>query len=77
MNSSQRRQARRGYPHVVQINANPMERYFHHDHKVAEAQAWCRKQFGKGKFRAHTDWDRTEFKFIREKDAVHFALKWA
>ncbi len=77
MNSAQRRQARRGYPHVVAIKAIESDRYFHHDHRVSVAQTWCRRQFGRDNFRCHTDWDHTEFKFAREKDATLFALKWS
>lgn len=77
MNSAQRRQARREFPHVVKLKALSGERYYDHDHRVSVAQTWCRKKFGKGNFRSQTDWDHTDFKFVREKDAVHFALKWA
>lgn len=77
MNSAQRRQARREFPHVVTIRAETSERYFHHDHKVAQANTWCRKQFGKGNFRCQSDWDYSMFKFISEKHATLFALKWS
>lgn len=77
MNSAQRRQARREFPHVVAIKAAPDERYFEHDHRVSVARTWCRKQFGKGNFQSQTDWDHTDFKFTKEKDAMYFALKWA
>ncbi len=77
MNSAQRRQARREFLHVVTIRAITSERYFDHDHRVSVAQTWCRKQFGKNNFRCQSDWDSTEFKFVREKDATLFALKWS
>ena len=77
MNSAQRRQARREFPHVVAIRAVTSERYLDHDHRVSVARTWCRKQFGKNNFRCQTDWDSTEFKFVREKDATLFALKWS
>ena len=77
MNSAQRRQARREFPHVVAIRAIESPRYFDHDHRVSVARTWCRRQFGQGNFRSHTDWDHTEFKFAREKDAALFALKWS
>lgn len=77
MNSAQRRQARREFSHVIAIRAVTSERYFDHDHRVSVAQTWCRKQFGKNNFRCQSDWDSTEFKFVREKDAALFALKWS
>lgn len=77
MNSAQRRQARREFSHVITIRAVTSERYFDHDHRVSVAQTWCRRQFGKNNFRCHTDWDSTDFKFVREKDATLFALKWS
>ena len=77
MNSALRRQARREFPHVVTIVATTSERYVDHDHRVGAAQTWCFKQFGRANFRCHTDWDRADFKFAREKDATYFMLKWA
>lgn len=77
MNSSQRRQARRGFPHIVSMSADKHRRYYEHDAQVEQAAKWCRKQFGKGSWRTAEGWARTEFKFAREKDAIYFALKWA
>lgn len=76
MNSAQRRKANREFPHQVEIQAEESQRYFDHDHKISVAQTWCRRQFGQVNFRCQTDWDHAVFKFAREKDAVHFALKW-
>lgn len=77
MNSAQRRQSRREFPHVVSMQASESRRYFEHDARVTKARTWCRKQFGKGAWRMAEGWDHTEFKFAREKDAAFFALKWS
>lgn len=77
MNSKQRRQARREFPYEVQVKAEDSERYYYHDRKVMQAQTWCRKQFGRDNFRSKAEWNHAVFKFIREKDATYFMLKWA
>ena len=77
MNSAQRRQARREFPHIVIVKAPESRRYFEHDARVAQAAKWCRKQFGRGGWRMSEGWQHSEFKFAREKDAVYFSLKWS
>lgn len=77
MNSAQRRQARREFPHIVSMQAPESRRYFEHDARVEQAQKWCRRQFGSKGWRMAEGWQHAEFKFAREKDAVYFSLKWA
>lgn len=77
MNSAQRRQARREFPHIVTMQARENRRYFEHDDRVAKACTWCRRQFGSKGWRLSEGWQHAEFKFAREKDAVYFALKWS
>ena len=77
MNSAQRRQARREFPHVVTMKAREGRRYFEHDDQVMKACTWCQRQFGKGTWRLTSGWDHSEFKFARERDAIYFALKWS
>ena len=75
MNSSQRRKLQRGFPHTIKLIATTYNPYYVHDEKIEEANKWCRKKF-KDKYRAITGWDHAEFKFLDERDAVVFALKW-
>jgi hypothetical protein len=75
MNSSQRRREHREFSHVIKLVAGPPMRYFAHDDKVLEARGWC-KQHVTGHYRVVTYFDHAEFKFTKEGDAVHFALKW-
>jgi hypothetical protein len=76
MNSSQRRQSKRGFPHSIKLVAGTgFAAYFEHDDKVMVARNWCKWNCRDG-FTANTFWDHTEFKFASEKDAVMFALKW-
>jgi hypothetical protein len=77
MNSSQRRQARREFPHVVTMQARESQRYFEHDDRVAKACTWCQRQFGRGAWRLAEGWQHADFKFSEQKDAIYFALKWA
>ena len=78
MNSAQRRQARREFPHIVEMRPRREgERYFEHDNRVDNGRAWCRKQFKKGAWRYTEHWDYSVFYFANEKDATFFALKWA
>lgn len=76
MNSAQRRQARRKFPHVVSMSADKHRRYFEHDAQVDQGRAWCRRQFEKGSWLYRESWNRADFKFAREQDAVLFALRW-
>lgn len=76
MNSKQRRQARREFPYVVIIQSRNGEPYFHHDHRVEGGRNWCRKQLKKDTWRFREAWAHAEFKFVNEKDAAFFALKW-
>ena len=77
MNSAQRRQARREFPHLVEVKARAEERYFEHDARVDGGRRWCRKQFKKGAWRYTEHFDHSVFYFADERDAVHFALKWS
>lgn len=77
MNSAQRRQARREYPHRVSVKAQMNERYHYHDSRVEQGRHWCCKQFKRGSWRTIGLWDETIFYFANEKDATYFALKWA
>jgi hypothetical protein len=74
MNSSQRRKLKREYPYYIKLVAKPAEAYFKHDDRVEDAREWCNKNT-KG-YTTNKSWDHTIFKFIKEKDAVFFALKW-
>ena len=53
----------------------PMDKYFMHDNRVMDANDWCKNNF-KDRFKLETYWGHAEFKFVTEKDAVYFALKW-
>ena len=77
MNSSQRRRNRRYFPFVVTIPASHAERYFQYDGRVEDAVAWCRKQLKKDTWQSAQYWDHSDFKFVKESDAVFFRLKWA
>lgn len=77
MNSSQRRRNRRYFPFVVTVSAKHPERYFQHDDKIEDAQTWCRKQLKKDTWQSAQYWDHSDFKFVKESDAVFFRLKWA
>ena len=77
MNSAQRRQARREFPHMVEVKPRDGERYFEHDGRVDDGRKWCRKQLKKNSWRATEMWDHAIFYFANEKDATFFALKWA
>ena len=77
MNSAQRRQARREFPHQVEVKARSEERYFEHDSRVEQGRHWCRKQLKKNTWRTTEMWDYSIFYFVNEKDATFFALKWA
>jgi len=74
VNSSQRRKAKREYPHFIKLSARPGWAYFEHDDMVQDARKWCRKNT-KG-YIIDEKWDHATFKFTTEKDAVIFALKW-
>lgn len=76
MNSAQRRQARREFPHRVEVKARPDKRYIDHDIKVEDSRKWCRKKLKKNSWRSVENWDETVFYFANEKDATFFALKW-
>lgn len=75
MNSSQRRKAKREFPHIIKIVATTGKNYFEHDDQVMLARRWCRRNC-RGGYAVDAKWDLAEFKFSTEKDAVHFALKW-
>lgn len=75
MNSSQRRQSKREFPHSIKLVAAPGFAYSEHDDKVMAARNWCKWNSRSG-FKVKSDWDQAEFRFATEKDAVHFALKW-
>lgn len=75
MNSSQRRKNKREFPHIIKLLAEPYIRYFEHDDKIMAARNWCSRNCRSG-YKVTTDWDHAEFKFVTEKDAVIFALKW-
>ena len=75
MNSKQRRQSKREFPHVIKLVAKAGEHYFEHDDKVMTARNWCRRNCRNG-FTVDSRWDQAEFKFATEKDAVYFAIKW-
>jgi hypothetical protein len=75
MNSSQRRKNKREFPHSIKLTASAGEHFFEHDDKVMTARNWCSRNCRSG-YKVTTDWDHAEFKFVTEKDAVIFALKW-
>lgn len=75
VNSSQRRQSKRGFPHSIKLVAETGFAYFEHDDKVMAARNWCKWHCRDG-FKVKTDWDHAAFQFATEKDAVMFALKW-
>ena len=75
MNSSQRRKAKREFPHVIKLIAKVGERFFEHDDRVTAARKWCKCNCHSD-FKVITAWDQAEFKFVTERDAVYFALKW-
>lgn len=75
MNSLQRRKSKRKFPYSIKLVATPHEQYFVHDDRVTDAYTWCKDNF-KDKFNLETYWNQAEFKFVTEKDAVYFALKW-
>lgn len=75
MNSSQRRKNKREFPYLVRLDAAMYSPYYVHDEKIEDARGWCRKKIG-DKHKVTMDWDHAVFKFAREKDAIHFALKW-
>lgn len=77
MNSAQRRQARREFPHRVELTALTTEQYYKHDNRVDFARVWCRRQLKKNSWRSTEMWDHAIFYFANEKDATFFALKWA
>lgn len=77
MNSAQRRQARREFPHRVEVKPRSDERYFEHDRRIEDGRKWCRKQLKKGQWRATEMWDHAIFYFANERDATFFALRWA
>jgi hypothetical protein len=76
MNSSQRRRIRRHFIFTVTVPASHAEQYFQHDEKIEDARTWCRKQFKKDNWYSNQHWDQSEFKFVKESDAVLFSLKW-
>jgi hypothetical protein len=75
VNSSQRRKSKREFPHVIKLVAKIGEHYFEHDDKVMVARNWCSRNCRSG-YKVNKDWDSAEFKFVTERDAVVFALKW-
>lgn len=75
MNSSQRRKAKREFPYVIKLAAKAEEPYFEHDDRVMTARNWCRRNCSDN-YKVDSKWDSAEFKFVTEKDAVFFALKW-
>jgi hypothetical protein len=75
VNSSQRRKSKREFPHVIKLVAKVGERYFEHDDKVMVARNWCSRNC-RGEYKVNKEWDSAEFKFVTERDAVVFALKW-
>jgi hypothetical protein len=78
MNSAQRRRAQREFPYSVVIAAAPDQRYFEHDRRVVSARQWCRRQFKLDNWRcASNNWDSAEFRFVTQRDATLFALRWA
>ena len=76
MNSAQRRQARREFPHRVTVKPRAGERYFEHDNRVDGGRFWCRRQLKKNSWRSTELWDEAIFYFANERDAAFFALKW-
>ena len=74
MNSAQRRKLKREYPYAIELFPGTGWKYFEHDDNVKEARKWCNKNIKP--YSVDTFWDHAKFKFITEKDAVIFALKW-
>ena len=74
MNSAQRRKLKREYPYAIELFPSTGWKYFEHDDNVEEARKWCNKNIKR--YSVDTFWDHAKFKFITEKDAVIFALKW-
>jgi hypothetical protein len=77
MNSAQRRRARREFAYSVVIAAAPEQRYFEHDLQVRSARRWCCRQFKPDNWQWRTMWNRAEFRFVTQRDATLFALRWA
>jgi hypothetical protein len=77
MNSAQRRRARREFAYSVVIAAASEQRYFEHDLQVESARQWCRQQFKLDNWRFKPSWNSAEFRFVAQRDATLFALKWA
>jgi hypothetical protein len=77
MNSAQRRRARREFAYSVVIAAAPEQRYFEHDLQVRSARRWCCQQFKPDNWQWRTRWNSAEFRFVTQRDATLFALKWA
>ena len=75
MNSAQRRRNKREFPYSIKLFPGAGWRYFEHDDNVDHAHDWCKEQVKNG-YRVITAWNHAEFKFVKEKDAVIFALKW-
>jgi hypothetical protein len=77
MNSAQRRRARREFAYSVVIAAAPEQRYFEHDRQVELARRWCWQQFKPDNWQWRSTWNRAEFRFVTQRDATLFALRWA
>ena len=74
MNAAQRRKSKRGYPHIITMWPAPSDIYFIHDDRVTDARRWCKRK--SIDVRVDSTWNHAEFKFVKEKDAVYFALTW-
>jgi hypothetical protein len=75
MNSSQRRKSKRQFPHVIKLVAGNGMYFFEHDDKVMTARNWCSHNC-RDAYKVNAEWDHAVFKFVTERDAVLFALKW-
>jgi hypothetical protein len=75
MNSKDRRKFIRKYKHHVTLHVLD-ERYYLFDERVDKARLWCKDNFEKDTWMRKVSWDSSTFKFVKESDAVYFALKW-
>ena len=74
MNAAQRRKSKREFTYSIKLLPGHGLRYFEHDDEVDDARKWCNKNVKYYMVKSY--WDHAVFKFVTEKDAVLFALKW-
>lgn len=78
MNSKQRRQRYRAFPHEFTIHAKQHERYFGFDERVDQANAWLKKQAKRSQWtRDRHGYNHQTFRFRDGGLATAFALKFS